>query len=175
MVVQPVSIKDMTYLIARSHRFISLRVPKLDAVALSFLNKEKLDLSQDSEESTTIFYLGFKELLRTQIQTERDISIVVDNDMDVIGDRVRDVLDEKVHCLEELRLLSRTEYKQLPQSAQQRLGGMLPSHVNLLIRITLRHPTKNVPTSMANDIRNVIYLSLNQGHNSLAKSFYIEK
>jgi phenylalanyl-tRNA synthetase alpha chain len=104
-----------------------------------------------------------------QPKAERDISIVVnqDTDMDIIGDQVRTTLGEQAHWLEELKLLSRTEYHQLPKSAVERLG-MTPSQVNLLLRISLRHPTKSVPTSLANELRNKIYLSLNQGHNYLA-------
>jgi phenylalanyl-tRNA synthetase alpha chain len=104
-----------------------------------------------------------------QPKAERDISIVVDQntDMDIIGDHVRITLGEQAHWLEELQLLSRTEYQQLPKSAVERLG-MTSSHVNLLLRISLRHPTRSVPTSLANELRNKIYLSLNQGHNYLA-------
>lgn len=104
-----------------------------------------------------------------QPKAERDISIVVDQncDMDIIGDQVRIALGEQAHWLEELKLLSRTQYQQLPKSAVERLG-MTPSHVNLLLRISLRHPTKSVPTRLANELRNEIYLSLNQGHNYLA-------
>ena len=104
-----------------------------------------------------------------QPKAERDMSIVVDqdSDMDIIGDQVRIALGKQAHWLEELRLLSRTDYQQLPKSAVERLG-MTPAHVNLLLRISLRHPTKSVPTSLANELRNKIYLSLNQGHNYLA-------
>ena len=104
-----------------------------------------------------------------QPKAERDISIVVnrDTDMDIIGDQVRLTLGEQAHWLEELQLLSRTEYQQLPKSAIERLG-MTSTQVNLLLRINLRHPTRSVPTSLANELRNKIYLSLNQGHNYLA-------
>lgn len=104
-----------------------------------------------------------------QPKTERDISIVVDQDtdMDIIGDQVREILGEQVGWLEELRLLSRTHHNQLPNSAIKRLG-MTPKQVNLLLRITLRHPTHSVPTSLANNLRNKIYLALNKGIHYLA-------
>lgn len=96
--------------------------------------------------------------------TERDLSIVVDKeiDMDIIGDKVRRSLGEKIHWLEDIKLKSRTPYEDLPEAAINRLG-MRPDQDNLLIRLCLRHPTKSVPTALANDIRNTVYLALNQG------------
>lgn len=96
--------------------------------------------------------------------TERDISIVVDNsmDMDILGDKVRETLKEKVDWVEDIKCLSKTAYSQLPESAQIRLG-MSEEQDNLLLRLVLRHPSKSIPTALANDIRNQVYLALNEG------------
>jgi phenylalanyl-tRNA synthetase alpha chain len=104
-----------------------------------------------------------------QPKSERDISIVVDQniDMDIIGDKIRTTLKEEVTWLEELRVLSKTDYGELPDSAIKRLG-MKPTQVNLLLRIVLRHPSKSIPVTLANALRNKIYLALNEGNHHLA-------
>lgn len=113
--------------------------------------------------------LALWKAVSRQPKTERDLSLVVDNtlDMDLLGETVRETLGEQSQWIEELKLLSTTSYEQLPPTAQQRLG-MQPHHVNLLLRIVLRHPTKSIPTQLANEIRNRVYLALNQGIHHLA-------
>ena len=113
--------------------------------------------------------LALWKAVSRQPKTERDLSLVVDStlDMDLIGETVRETLGGQSQWVEELKLLSTTPYEQLPPAAQQRLG-MQPHHVNQLLRIVLRHPTKSIPTQLANEIRNRVYLALNQGIHHLA-------
>lgn len=96
--------------------------------------------------------------------TERDLSLVVDRslDMDIIGDKVRLALKEQAEWLEDIKLVSRTSYRQLPKVAIERLG--IEEHQdNLLLRLVLRHPSQSLPTAFANEIRNTVYLALNEG------------
>lgn len=96
--------------------------------------------------------------------TTRDLSIVVNNkmDMDIIGDKVRLALKEQIDWLEDIQLVSRTAYQCLPKPAIERLG-INKNQDNLLLRLVLRHPTKSLPAAVANDIRNTVYLILNEG------------
>ncbi|MEP3351517.1 MAG: hypothetical protein ABJN96_16385 [Marinomonas sp.] len=99
-----------------------------------------------------------------QPTTTRDLSIVVDHetDMDIIGDKIRLALEAQVDWLEDIQLISRTPYEQLPKPAIDRLG-MNDSHDNLLLRLILRHPSKSLSATTANEIRNMVYLALNEG------------
>ena len=55
----------------------------------------------------------------------RDLSLAVtaDDDEETLGDRVRDSLGADASCVEEVRVLSATAYRQLPASAIGRLGA----------------------------------------------------
>lgn len=98
-----------------------------------------------------------------QPQTKRDISIVVQRttDMDVIGDKVRTVLADKVDWLEEIILLEKTTYAELPDTAIHRLG-ITKEQENLLLRLIFRHPSKSLTTELANELRNQIYLAIHE-------------
>jgi phenylalanyl-tRNA synthetase alpha chain len=94
----------------------------------------------------------------------RDISVVVDADTDddTIGDTVRSVLGERVEDIESIAVLSRSDYDELPERAQQRLG-IAPGQVNCLVRLTLRPLTRTLTDAEANAIRNDVYLALHKG------------
>ncbi|SBS25446.1 Phenylalanine--tRNA ligase alpha subunit [Marinomonas spartinae] len=96
--------------------------------------------------------------------TGRDLSLVVDQhiDMDIIGDKVRLALEEQAEWLEDIQLVSRTAYQALPPVAIARLG-IAEHQDNLLLRLVLRHPSQSLPTALANEIRNTVYLALNEG------------
>ncbi|HEX6514362.1 MAG TPA: hypothetical protein VF049_02220 [Nocardioidaceae bacterium] len=94
----------------------------------------------------------------------RDISVVVDADTDDdnIGDTVRSVLGERVEDIESIAVLSRSDYDELPERAQQRLG-IAPGQVNCLVRLTLRPLARTLTDAEANAIRNDVYLALHKG------------
>ena len=80
-----------------------------------------------------------------------------------LGDHVRSALNEhEQDWIEEITLISRTPVANLPDARRLRMGAH-DSQENLLLRITLRHPTKSLPKPEANHLRDRIYLALHQG------------
>jgi phenylalanyl-tRNA synthetase alpha chain len=94
----------------------------------------------------------------------RDLSVAVsaDDDEETLGDRVRDALGADTSCVEEVRVLSATAYRQLPASAIGRLGAK-PGQKNLLVRVILRDLEKTLTNETANALRDRIYRALHQG------------
>ncbi len=96
----------------------------------------------------------------------RDLSIAVPDgdDEETLGDRVRDALGADTSCVEEVRVLSATAYRDLPASAAGRLGAK-PGQQNLLVRVVLRDLDKTLTNQAANNLRDRIYRALHQGTN----------
>jgi phenylalanyl-tRNA synthetase alpha chain len=94
----------------------------------------------------------------------RDLSIAVadDDDGETLGDRVRDALGAGARCVEEVRVVSATAYRQLPASAIRRLGAR-PGQKNLLLRVVLRDLDTTLTSEDANRLRDRIYRALHQG------------
>jgi phenylalanyl-tRNA synthetase alpha chain len=94
----------------------------------------------------------------------RDLSIAVwqDDDEETLGDRIRDALGAETSCVEEVRVLSATTYRQLPASAIGRLGAK-PGQKNLLVRVVLRDLETTLTNQAANALRDRIYGALHQG------------
>src|SRR5262249_23072967 len=96
--------------------------------------------------------------------TVRDISLAIESDVDLelLGDQVREVLGPAADAVEEVRILQRTAYDSLPAAAITRMG-MRRGQDNVLLRLTLRRPTKTLTASEANLIRDKAYAGLHQG------------
>ena len=94
----------------------------------------------------------------------RDLSVAVaeDEDEETLGDRVRDALGADTSCVEEVRVLSATAYRQLPASAIGRLGAK-QGQKNLLVRVVLRDLEKTLTNETASALRDRIYRALHQG------------
>jgi phenylalanyl-tRNA synthetase alpha chain len=94
----------------------------------------------------------------------RDLSVVVaaDLDGDLLGDQVRELLGDRARAVEECRVLSRTAYEDLPDSARRRMG-VRPSQVNMLVRVVLRDLERTLTAGEANQLRDQIYAGLHQG------------
>ncbi|WP_205740943.1 hypothetical protein [Haloactinopolyspora alba] len=94
----------------------------------------------------------------------RDISLAVpaDDDAEILGDRVRDALGDSADLVEEVAVLSRTGYDDLPQPARRRLG-IRPDQCNVLLRLTLRPVDRTLTGDEANEIRDHVYAALHNG------------
>jgi phenylalanyl-tRNA synthetase alpha chain len=94
----------------------------------------------------------------------RDISVAVAQDLDaeLIGDRVRAVLGPDAAAVEEVIVLSETQYEDLPEPARARLG-MRPGQKNLLLRVVLRPLDRTLSAADANRLRDRIYGGLHAG------------
>lgn len=94
----------------------------------------------------------------------RDLSIATEAEMDgeVIGDRVRESIPDKLDWLEAVEIISETAGEDLPAVAVDRLG-LRPGQKNVLLRLTMRHPTRSIGRDEANALRNRVYQVLHQG------------
>lgn len=94
----------------------------------------------------------------------RDISIAADDgaDAETLGDQVRDALGDQADLVEEVAVLSRTPYSDLPEPARVRLG-IGPGQVNVLLRITLRPVDRTLTAAEVNALRDRIYTAVHRG------------
>jgi phenylalanyl-tRNA synthetase alpha chain len=94
----------------------------------------------------------------------RDLSLAVRPNVTVeeLGDRVRTALGSRAESVEDVELLSATPADALPAQARARLGIGLDQE-NVLVRVTLRHPTRTLWKEEANALRDEIYAALHEG------------
>ena len=78
-----------------------------------------------------------------------------------LGDKIRRLLPE-IHCIESLLIKAETLYADLPPVAHQRMG-MKPGQKNVLLQLTIRHLTRTLTDTEANNIRNQVYQLLHEG------------
>ncbi len=100
----------------------------------------------------------------TQPAIQRDMSYSVPNTHveEDINEDIRQALDERENILESVKILSETDYKDLPLKIRERLG-ISSTQKNILVRITLRHLERTLKNQEANDIYNNIYSKINYG------------
>lgn len=94
----------------------------------------------------------------------RDLSIAVDDTeaAEELGDRVRDALGLDADAVEEVSVVSETDYSELPRSAIDRMG-MDPGQKNVLVRVVLRHIERTLTDAEANELRDRVYAVLHRG------------
>jgi phenylalanyl-tRNA synthetase alpha chain len=94
----------------------------------------------------------------------RDLSIATaaTDGAEELGDRVRAALGDDAACVEAVEVLSETSVEQLPPAARERIG-IGPGQKNVLVRLTLRHPSRTLTDALANRLRNAVYAALHQG------------
>jgi phenylalanyl-tRNA synthetase alpha chain len=94
----------------------------------------------------------------------RDLSLAVgrDDEDEDLGGRVRDALGIDADAVEEVALISRTSFGDLPPAARARLG-MTPDLRNVLVRVVLRHLERTLTDKEANALRDRIYAALHRG------------
>lgn len=97
----------------------------------------------------------------------RDLSVAValsDDvlDDDLLGDRVRGALGADAASVEEVRVLSRTPYEQVPPGARERMG-MRAGQLNLLLRVVVRDLERTPPGPELDALRDRLYAALHEG------------
>ncbi len=99
-----------------------------------------------------------------QPPTRRDLSVAVSEstDPETLGDQVREAMGETVDWVEGIEWLDETPYDELPPQARERMG-MHPGLKNVLLRITLRHPTRTLTSDEANRLRDTLYAAIHAG------------
>jgi len=94
----------------------------------------------------------------------RDMSYCVpetDTEED-INESIKDAFGDKAFLVENVKIISRTKYKDLPPVAIERLGAS-PGQDNVLVNITLRHPDVTLTKKEANALYDLAYPKLNKG------------
>ena len=99
-----------------------------------------------------------------QPSIKRDLSLAIDDEVnsEILGDMIREVLQEQADLVEEVSIISETPYRNLPNTAIERMG-MLAGQKNILLRLVMRHPTRSISNPEANQIRNRVYQALHRG------------
>lgn len=94
----------------------------------------------------------------------RDLSIVVapGTTPEELGDRVRGALGPEAEAVEAIEVLSDTPGSDLPPAAAARIG-IASDQRNLLMRLTIRHPTRTLTASEANGLRDRVYAAVHEG------------
>jgi phenylalanyl-tRNA synthetase alpha chain len=94
----------------------------------------------------------------------RDISYCVDKNYseEDICEKIRDAFGEHADLLEEVTIIGRTHYNDMPEIARVKLGAH-PDQDNVLVRIILRHPDKTLTKSEANVLYTDAYPKLHEG------------
>ena len=99
---------------------------------------------------------------------KRDLSIAVDvsTGEEDICDAIIVALGEDARILEDVTIVSRTAYLDLPPQAIERIG-MRECHINMLLRITLRSHERTLTQGEANLIRDRAYQAVHKGDKSM--------
>jgi len=99
-----------------------------------------------------------------QPSIERDLSIAVDaaETAEGLGDRVRTALGARSKSVEEIVIVSETNYLDLPDPARSRLG-ISSSQKNVLLRIVIRDLDRTLTSEEANRLRDDVYAAVHAG------------
>lgn len=99
-----------------------------------------------------------------QPATTRDLSVVLDAETNAedLGDQIREALGSDAQLVEEVGVKSETYYLGLPPSARDRLQ-LRSDQKNVLVRVTIRHPTATISHDEGNRLRDRIYAAIHRG------------
>ena len=89
------------------------------------------------------------------------ISVAVDQTPEDVCETIRDAIGTDIQVLESAVILSETPYEQLPPKAIERLG-IKAGQKNILVRIILRSPERSLHQEETNELRDKIYLAVDQ-------------
>ncbi|MEZ4339970.1 MAG: hypothetical protein R3B82_25390 [Sandaracinaceae bacterium] len=92
----------------------------------------------------------------------RDLSIAcaLERTIEELGDRAREALGDDAEWIEAIEI--RDETTELPSRARGRIG-MREGQKNVLLRVTIRHPTRTLVDAEANRLRDRIYAAVHEG------------
>ncbi len=94
----------------------------------------------------------------------RDMSYCVpasDTEED-INESIKDAFGDKAFLVENVKIISRTKFADLPEIAREKLGAA-PDQDNVLVNITLRHPDATLTKKEANALYDAVYPKLHKG------------
>jgi phenylalanyl-tRNA synthetase alpha chain len=96
------------------------------------------------------------------VRRDLSIAVAVATTAEELGDRVRAALGQRADAVEAVEMLEETPGDELPQLAAERLG-LQPGQKNVLLRVAIRHPTKTLTDSEANELRDAVYAAVHEG------------
>lgn len=138
----------------------------LDRIAMILKKINDIRLLRDKNKKiiSQMYDLNVYQEISKMPANKKDISIAVNTEIkeEEIGDIINEKCSDYLDYIEEIKVLSETNYDDLPQVAIDRMG-MNKNHKNILLRIVLRHLSKTITTEEAKKIRNVIYNCLHEG------------
>lgn len=93
-----------------------------------------------------------------------DLSVMVapEATAETLAEELRERLGALAEAVEVLTVRSETPYSELPRQARDRMGA-LPGQKNVLVHLILRHLTRTLSRAEANELRDLIYLTLHRG------------
>jgi phenylalanyl-tRNA synthetase alpha chain len=119
---------------------------------------------EDSRVARQMLDLQPYRSVSAQPPARRDLSLAAHPGADelTIAETVRDTLGDRADWVEELIVRCRTPYQALRAPARARIG-IRPGQENLLIGVTLRHPSRSLSKAEANALRDRIYAAVHEG------------
>jgi len=95
---------------------------------------------------------------------KQDISVAVSEDFNEedVCEKIKDVTGKDADAIEEITVVSEASFNQLPEKAIERLG-IVTGQKNMLIKIIFRSHERSLTHKEVNEIRDKIYMAVNQG------------
>jgi phenylalanyl-tRNA synthetase alpha chain len=120
--------------------------------------------SEDPRVASQLLDLKPYRSVSKQPPVRRDLSLVVAAELtaEEIGDKVNESIPGARDCLEAIEIMAEVSYADVPASGRKRMG-MLAHQKNILLRLTIRHPTRTLTSMEANALRNAVYRALHEG------------
>ncbi len=94
----------------------------------------------------------------------RDLSVAIegDDDVETLGDRVRNALGPAADAVEEVSIISESDFEHVPRAARERLG-LRPGQRNVVVRIVLRDLRRTLSSAEANVLRDRVFAAIHRG------------
>lgn len=139
----------------------------LDRLVMIAKGIEDIRILRDEDERIQKQMLSLEKYksVSKQPMIKRDLSLAIEKDviLEEVCEQIQELLGDKSSLVEEVVLVSKTSYENLPSVAKERLG-IKEGQDNWLLRVKLRHPSKSIESQEANDVYKILYERLHQGN-----------
>jgi phenylalanyl-tRNA synthetase alpha chain len=95
------------------------------------------------------------------VRQDLSVSVSQETNEEDVCEIIKDALGDNSNVIEEITIVSETNYDRLPAKAIERLG-ISPGQKNMLIRVVLRSHERSLTHKEANEMRDNIYRAVNQ-------------
>ncbi len=139
----------------------------LDRLVMIAKGIEDIRILRDKDERVQKQMLSLEKYksVSKQPMITRDLSLAIEKDviLEEVCEQIQSILGDKSSLVEEVLLVSKTDYELLPSVARERLR-IQPGQDNWLLRVILRHPSKSIESKDANEVYKILYEQLHQGN-----------